>query len=133
MHKRRDSLGRFLPNRNQCEEYQAEDQNIEQEINPFAQIFADLDHNGLDSLIPPLKLPLEENPFSALVVYQGNMTCLGGGNNPPPPPEVTFKFPIPSQIANAYFKNKFPTTLPHFYGLIIEDPNTFLFEFDVLH
>lgn len=56
----------------------------------------------------------------------------GGGNNPPPPLDLNFKFPIPAQGTNANLKNIPPTTLPHFYGLITKDLDTFLFEFDVL-
>lgn len=29
-------------------------------------------------------------------------------------------------------KNISSSSLPHFYGLVSEDPNTFLFEFDIL-
>lgn len=57
----------------------------------------------------------------------------GGGNNPAPPHDLTFKFHIPAQRAKANLKNIPPVALPHFYGLIIEDPYTFHFEFYVLY
>ena len=44
----------------------------------------------------------------------------------------TFHFPIPPQQGNQNLKNIPNATLPKFYGLIIEDPKTFLFEFDIL-
>ena len=45
----------------------------------------------------------------------------------------TFPFPIPPQQGNQNLKNIPITALPKFYGLIIEDPKTFLFEFDILY
>ena len=46
--------------------------------------------------------------------------------------QPTFPFPLPSLVTNANLKNIPPTTLPKFYGLATKDPNTFLFEFDIL-
>ena len=46
--------------------------------------------------------------------------------------QPTFIFPLPSLVTNANLKNIPPTALPKFYGLAAEDPNTFLFEFDIL-
>ena len=46
--------------------------------------------------------------------------------------QPTFPFPLPSLITNANLKNIPPTTLAKFYGLATEDPDTFLFEFDIL-
>ena len=43
-----------------------------------------------------------------------------------------FPFPIPTQQGNQNMKNIPSATLPKFYGLITEDPDTFLFEFDIL-
>lgn len=133
MHRRRrDPLRRFLPNLNYSNEYPPKN-TIEPELDHFVQLFADLDNHGLDNFIPSLEPPLEENPTGALIIYQGNMTGRGGGgNNPPPTPDLTFKFPIPPRGANANLKNIPPYALPHFYGLVTEDPDTFLFEFDVL-
>lgn len=47
--------------------------------------------------------------------------------------QPTFPFPLPSLINNANLKNIPTTALPKFYGLITEDPDTFLFEFDILY
>ena len=44
----------------------------------------------------------------------------------------TFSFPLPSLIRNANLKNIPTTTLLKSYGLLIEYPNTFLFEFNIL-
>ena len=46
--------------------------------------------------------------------------------------QPTFPFPLPSLIINANLKNIPPTTLPKFYGLATEDPDTFFFEFDII-
>ena len=46
--------------------------------------------------------------------------------------QPTFPFPLLSLITNANLKNIPPTTLPNFYGLATKDPDTFLFEFDIL-
>lgn len=43
-----------------------------------------------------------------------------------------FPFLIPDQQGNQNLKNIPSATLPKFYGLIIEDPETFLFEFEIL-
>ena len=46
--------------------------------------------------------------------------------------QPTFPFPIPPQQGNQNLKNIPSAALPKFYGLIIEDLETFLFEFDIL-
>ena len=46
---------------------------------------------------------------------------------------ATFPFPILPEQGNQNLKNRLATALPKFYGLIIEDPKTFLFEFDILY
>jgi len=50
--------------------------------------------------------------------------------------EVTFGFPIldePTTFGNELkMKNIPPSVLPNFYGMATEDPNNFLFEFDIL-
>ena len=46
--------------------------------------------------------------------------------------QPTFPFPLLSLVTNANLKNIPPTALPNFYGLTTEDPDTFLFEFDIL-
>ena len=46
--------------------------------------------------------------------------------------QPTFPFPLPSLVTNANLKNIPPTALPKFYSLATKDPDTFLFEFDIL-
>lgn len=94
MHRRRrDALGRFLPE----------------------NLFIELPFDPVDN-------EPEENPF-ALLFQQPNMA-----NNPPP----AFEFPIVPQGDTDNLKRIPSSLLPKFYGLVTEDPKTFLFEFDVL-
>lgn len=44
----------------------------------------------------------------------------------------TFPFPIPTQQGNQNLKNIPTVALPKFYSLITKDPETFLFDFDIL-
>jgi hypothetical protein len=46
--------------------------------------------------------------------------------------EEEYTFPIRESGEEAKMKNINPSNLPLFYGLPIEDPDTFLFEFEVL-
>ena len=46
--------------------------------------------------------------------------------------EVTFGFPILDTTHDVNMKNIPPSSLPTFYGKSNEDPDTFLFEFDIL-
>ena len=41
-------------------------------------------------------------------------------------------FPIRETNGDTKMKNISPSALPHFHGLSTEDPDTFLFEFDVI-
>ena len=50
------------------------------------------------------------------------------GNNT----ETTFGFPILDTAMNVTMKSIPAASLPSFYGKTSEDPNTFLFEFDIL-
>jgi hypothetical protein len=45
---------------------------------------------------------------------------------------ITFKFPIQESDGIIQMKNILPSALPNFHGFPSEDPDTFLFEFDVL-
>lgn len=49
-----------------------------------------------------------------------------------PPEHVTFEFPITNQERDTVLKNIPPSTLLVFYGLVTQDPNTFLFKFIIL-
>jgi hypothetical protein len=49
-----------------------------------------------------------------------------------PRPEPTFGFPILDLVQNVNMKNIPPSALPTFYGRSSEDPDVFLFEFDIL-
>lgn len=44
----------------------------------------------------------------------------------------TLEFPIRTTLGNYPMKNIPLSTLPNFHGLSSEDPNEFLFEFDIL-
>ena len=46
--------------------------------------------------------------------------------------EVTFGFPILDTVQDVTMKKIPPSSLPTFYGKSNEDPDTFLFEFDIL-
>ena len=46
--------------------------------------------------------------------------------------EVTFFFPILDLTRDIPMKNIPPSALLHFHGMTSEDPNSFLFEFDIL-
>ena len=46
--------------------------------------------------------------------------------------EATFGFPILDTMQDVNMKNIPPSSLPTFYGKSNEDPDTFLFEFDIL-
>ena len=46
--------------------------------------------------------------------------------------EVTFGFPILDLTRDIPMKNIPPSTLPHFHGMTFEDPDSFLFKFDIL-
>ena len=46
--------------------------------------------------------------------------------------EVNFGFPIFDSTVDVTMKNIPPSSLPHFHGMSTEDPNSFLFEFDIL-
>ena len=54
------------------------------------------------------------------------------GNPPPKETISTLQFPIRHPIGQAPMKNISPSLLPCFHGKAIEDPNTFLFMFDIL-
>ena len=56
-------------------------------------------------------------------------------NDDEPPPEgtiVTLQFPIRQPVGQAPMKNISSSVLPHFHGKATEDPNKFLFYFDIL-
>ena len=46
--------------------------------------------------------------------------------------KVTFGFPILDSTRDTPMQNIPPSTLPHFHGMSSEDPDSFLFEFDIL-
>jgi hypothetical protein len=46
--------------------------------------------------------------------------------------EVTFVFHIVDLTKNIQMKNISPFVWPHFHGMVIEDPDAFIFEFDIL-
>lgn len=124
--RRRDVLGRFLPL------HSTHDIRSDQapEVNPFAETF--VQNRGVFDLSEGDLYFLNEPPkknILPLVLYQGTMA--------PNPPRLlenpTFEFPISNQHDNANLKNILASSLPKFYGLVTKDPDTFLFEFDILY
>ena len=45
---------------------------------------------------------------------------------------ATHQFPIQQPEGIAPMKNISPSVLPRFYGKVVEDPDKFIFEFDIL-
>ena len=45
---------------------------------------------------------------------------------------VTLQFPIQQPEGTTPMKNISPSVLPRFHGKVVEDPNEFIFEFDIL-
>lgn len=129
MHRRRtrDTYRRFLPNKPNPKDQLADhkfDPFDAYKINPFTILFQNL---GL--VEPPPQEPLVEKPLEnpwALIIYEENMACQANNSQP------TFDFPILNQNQLPNLKNIPSSTLPKFYGLVTEDPDTFLFEFDIL-
>ena len=56
----------------------------------------------------------------------------GEGNKINKEDDNSFGFPIIDEDTNATMKNISPSILPNFHGLKSEDPETFLFEFEIL-
>ena len=56
----------------------------------------------------------------------------GTGENQVSEEQTTFVFPIVDPDTVAQMKNIPPLALPHFHGKVHEDPDSFLFEFDIL-
>ena len=56
----------------------------------------------------------------------------GGNGNDNIEQEVTFRFPILDLTRDVAMKNIPPSALPYFHGMSTEDPDSFLFEFDIL-
>jgi hypothetical protein len=59
----------------------------------------------------------------------GGRGPIGGGNRNG---DNSFGFPIVNEDSRATMKNISPSVLPNFHGLRTEDPETFLFEFEVV-
>jgi len=54
-------------------------------------------------------------------------------NQPPQGQSSTLEYPIVDQVANVTMKAIPLQSIPTFHGMITEDPDAFLFEFDVLY
>ena len=55
----------------------------------------------------------------------------GSGDNQVNEEQSTFEFPIVDPNTQIQMKNISPSALPHFYGKVHEDLESFLFEFDI--
>ena len=90
-------------------------------LQPFTEVLASFINNT--TLNPPVvnhlvpNIPFQQQPQNPLPLAMA---------------QPTFPFPLLSLVTNANLKNIPPTALPKFYGLATEEPNTFLFEFDIL-
>ena len=90
-------------------------------LQPFFEILA----NILDSVgpNPPIvnihvaNVPFQQQPQNVISLVMA---------------QPTFPFPLPSHVTNANLKNIPPIALPKLYGLATKDPDTFLFEFDII-
>ena len=54
------------------------------------------------------------------------------GNSLPEGTVATLQFPIQQLEGIAPMKNISPSVLPHFHGKVAEDPDEFIFEFNIL-
>lgn len=124
MPRRRDTLGRFLPNNPYPDNHFEQAYNLfedqDQDINPLAKLFSNIEE--------PTHQELVENPFS-LILPQERMVSVAQNQ----PNQATFEFPITNQHDNNHLKNIPTLVLSKFYGIIIEDSYTFLFKFDILY
>ena len=90
-------------------------------LQPFSEILASfLNSSGQNS--PIFNNPIANTPFQQQPHNQIHLVMA----------QPTFPFPLPSLVTNANLKNIPPIALPKSYGLATEDPDTFLFEFDIL-
>ena len=55
------------------------------------------------------------------------------GNSLPEGTVATLQFLIQQPEGIAPMKNISPSVLPHFYGKVVEDPDEFIFDFDILY
>ena len=141
--RRRDEYGRFLPRGsvNLNEEVEEEVELSFEDASPiFPTVLSSraepLDISGLQPFTEVLSIFIDDTTLNPLFVNHPvpNIPFQQKIHNPIPPimAQPTFPFPLPSLITNANLKNIPPTTLPKFYGLATEDPDTFLFEFHIL-
>ena len=90
-------------------------------LQPFSKILASfLECSGPNTLVVNhlvANIPFQQKPHNQIPLVMA---------------QPTFPFPLPSLINNVNLKNMPAATLPKFYGLATKDPDTFLFEFDIL-
>lgn len=129
--RRRDAHERFLPNDPNPNKQLVEFQNIprdeEEEENPFVDAFPNLT-SFETSFEEHIIQNLIENPF-ALTIHQEIMVI----QNQNRPNQPSFPFPITHQNKVDNLLNIPALVHPKFYGLVIEDPDTLFFEFDILY
>lgn len=89
----------------------------------------------LELSISPIRQSLEQSEEDLL--QQGSRgSTMGDNNNNNTKMDATiatFYFPIGDIRGEAHMKNIPLSSLPFFQGMTVEDPDTFLFEFDVLY
>ena len=116
MHRRRDHLGRFLPNFNQEDPFpKREEEGSEEEEELFENMFAEVPNQENSPTTSEESLHLnnlfvepeyQDNPL-ALVIYQPPL-----GHPQMAATQPTFPFPIPAQQGNQNLKNIPSAALP---------------------
>lgn len=76
--------------------------------------------------------PSRSGPIGGTTMVDHEDHVEGTGENQINEEKSTFGFPIVNSKENVQMKNISPSTLPHFHDKVHEDPNSFLFEFDIL-
>jgi hypothetical protein len=145
MRRRRDKFGRFLPNTpstsNPKELSKKEDSSSTSHTlkdKPEVKIELDDPYIDLWGFHRPFGVKFESTGWELETLF--NMGDRDERHeeerhiprNEPDSEEEEYPFPIRESDEEAKMKNINPSILPLFYGLPTEDPDTFLFEFEVL-
>ena len=117
-HRNIDNSGKFFPNTPTTSNSQPSpffsDCELEEPLGEKPDIFEE--PIGKEEEEEPIPIePMDENQND-----RGNRERIEGA------------FPIRETNGDTKIKNTSPSALPHFHGLTIEDPNTFLFEFSII-
>jgi hypothetical protein len=132
MHRSRDKLGIFLPRFYNQSVGPIGSERKEQEWSPELLIIEDSPEQIFEESVEEFG-DWETSSFSYFSLFtmvdEREEGRVEGRNEEE---KEMFEFPILETWEQVRMKNINPTTLPHFHGMITKDPNTFLFEFEVL-